>query len=152
MFSWFGKVSFVPYSKVADFAVHLKDGRLMGSLCKKCGYQTFPPRADCPECMSPDFSFQEYSGRGEIYTFTRTTAAPVGFDDIAPYTIIVVELEGGGRLVAWQGESLTEDDVRIGRPVQVVPRVWEKGEEIKVYYTAEQPGTTWNKAPAPHLG
>ncbi len=31
MFSWFGKVSFVPYSKVSDFAVHLKDGRLMGS-------------------------------------------------------------------------------------------------------------------------
>ncbi len=152
MFSWFGKVSFVPYSKVADFAVHLKDGRLMGSVCKKCGYQTFPPRADCPECMSPDFSFKEYSGRGEIYTFTRTTAAPVGFEDIAPYTIIVVELEGGGRLVAWQGESLTEEDVRIGTKVQVVPRMWEKGEEIKVYYTVEKPGTTWHKAPAPHLG
>ena len=31
MFGWFGKVSFVPYSKVQDFALHLKDGRLMGS-------------------------------------------------------------------------------------------------------------------------
>ena len=52
MFSWFGRVSFVPYSKVSDFAVHLKDGRLMGSRCKGCGYKTFPPVADCPKCMS----------------------------------------------------------------------------------------------------
>jgi hypothetical protein len=48
MFSWFGKVSFVSYTKVSDFAVHLKDGRMMGSVCKDCGYTTFPPRADCP--------------------------------------------------------------------------------------------------------
>jgi len=52
MFSWFGKVSFVSYTKVSDFAVHLKDGRMMGSVCKDCGYTTFPPRADCPQCLS----------------------------------------------------------------------------------------------------
>ena len=61
MFSWFGKVSFVSYSKVQDFAVHLKDGRLMGSTCKGCGYTTFPPRADCPECNGGEFEFHEYS-------------------------------------------------------------------------------------------
>ena len=42
--------------------------------------------------------------------------------------------------------------IPIGMPVQVVPRIWEEGEEIRVYYTVEQPGTTWGKAPAPHLG
>ena len=26
------------------------------------------------------------------------------------------------------------------------------GEEVKVYYTVEEPGTTWHKAPEPHLG
>ena len=64
MFSWFGKVSYVPYSKVSDFAVHLKDGRLMGSTCKGCGFASFPPRADCPECMAGEFEFTERDGKG----------------------------------------------------------------------------------------
>ena len=37
MFEWFGLVSFCPHSKVSEFALHLKDGRIMGSKCKKCG-------------------------------------------------------------------------------------------------------------------
>ncbi len=151
MFSWFGKVSFVPYSKVGDFAVHLKDGRLMGSTCGRCGFRTFPPRADCPECMSDDFSFTEYSGKGEVYTYTKTEAAPTGFDDYAPYTVVVVELEGGGRLVGWLGDTIADADLQIGSAVQVVPRVWEEGEEIKVYFTVERAGTTWHQAPEPHL-
>ena len=152
MFSWFGKVSFVPYSKVQDFAVHLKDGRLMGSTCKGCGFTTFPPRADCPECNGGEFEFKEYSGKGEVWTHSTIAAAPTGFDDVAPYTIAVVELEGGGRLVGWLGETIPAGDLQIGMPVQVVPRIWEEGEEIRVYYTVEQPGTTWGKAPPPHLG
>ncbi len=35
--SWFGKVNFVPYSEVSDFAIHLKDGRLMASVCSDRG-------------------------------------------------------------------------------------------------------------------
>src|SRR5512137_298455 len=140
MFSWFGRVSFVPYTKVQDFAVHLKDGRIMGSRCKQCGYKVFPPRADCPQCMSGEFEFVEYSGKGEILTFTRIEAAPTGFDKDVPYTCIVVELEGGGRLLAWSGETLPQSDVKVGMPVQVVPRVFEDTPDIRVFYTVEQPG------------
>ncbi|MFH0945352.1 MAG: Zn-ribbon domain-containing OB-fold protein [Planctomycetota bacterium] len=152
MFSWFGKVSFVPYSKVSDFAVHLKDGRLMGSVCKKCGYQTFPPRADCPMCMSAEFAFTEYTGKGKVYTYTVTSAAPTGFEDAVPYTVVVVELEGGGRLLAWLGDTLKTENPKIDDEVQVVPRIFDEGESIRVYYSVEKAGTTWNKAPAPHLG
>ena len=145
MFSWFGKVSFVPYSKVQDFAVHLKDGRLMGSVCKGCGEESFPPRADCAECMSGSFAFQEVSGQGAVYTHSTEAAAPTGFDDIAPYTVAVVDLEEGGRLLAWIGDTI--DSVEIGMVVQVVPRIFEELEEIRVYCTVEQHGTTWGKAP-----
>ena len=148
MFGWFGKVSFVPYSKVSDFAVHLKDGRLMGSECSDCGFATFPPRADCPECLSGRFAYRESSGRGSIYTFSRIAAAPTGFEDEAPYTIAVVELEDGGRLLGWIGETIPDDEVAIGMEVQVVPRLLEEIEEIRVTYTVERPGTTWGKAPA----
>ena len=151
MFSWFGKVSYVPFSKVSDFAVHLKDGRLMGSTCKSCGYTSFPPRADCPECLSGDFEYKEYSGKGTIWTYSVIAAVPTGFEDVAPYTVTVVELEEGGRLVGWLGD-IDPKDVEIGMEVQVVPRIFGETPNIQVYYTIEKPGTTWNKAPEPHLG
>lgn len=147
MFSWFGKVSFVPYTKVSDFAVHLKNGRLMGSVCRSCGHRTFPPRADCPECLGGDFDYVELSGRGTVYTFTTIAAAPTGFEDVAPYTVTVIDLEEGGRLLGWLGASLPAAEVTIGMPVQVVPRIFEELPEIKVFYTIEKPGTTWGKAP-----
>jgi uncharacterized OB-fold protein len=132
--------------------VHLKDGRLMGSTCQKCGFTSFPPRADCPECLSGEFEYTEYSGEGEVYTYTTIAAAPTGFEDEAPYTVAVVDLREGGRLVAWLGSDIAATDVRIGMEVQVVPRIFEETEQVKVYYSIEPPGTTWHKTPAPHLG
>lgn len=151
MFSWFGKVSFVPYTKVSDFAVKLKDGYLMGSRCQKCGYTTFPPRADCPECLAGEFELTEYSGKGTVWTHTRIDAAPTGFEDVVPFTIVVVELEEGGRLLGWLGDSIPEEDLEIGMDVQVVPQHFEEEPEIKLYLSIEQPGTTWGKAPPPSV-
>ena len=150
MFSWFGRVSFVPFTKVEGFAVHLRNGYLMGSRCTACGYQTFPPRADCPECMSGDYEFVKYSGKGRVWTHTRIDAAPTGFEDDVPYTCVVVDLEEGGRLLAWMGDTLAEDGVAIDMDVQVVPRILEDTPEIRVLYTIEKPGTSWNKAPEPY--
>ena len=147
MFSWFGRVSFVPYSKVQDFAQHLRNGYLMGTRCKACGYQTFPPRADCPKCLSGDFEFTEYSGKGKVYTYSTISALPLGFDDMGEYTCTVVELEGGGRCMAWLGESIPVSDIKIGMDVQVVPKILGEVEEIKLILSVEKPGTTWGKAP-----
>jgi uncharacterized OB-fold protein len=146
MFKWFGKVNYTPYTKVTDFARYLKDGYLMGSRCKQCGATSFPPRADCEACMSGDFEFVEVSGKGTVHTFTKIVAAPTGFEDVAPFIVGVVDLAEGGRALAWFGETIAEDEVEIGMEVQIVPRVFEEIEEIKVYYSLEKPGTTWAKA------
>ena len=106
MFEWFGMVSYCPHTKVADFARHLKDGRLMGSKCTACGHTSFPPRADCAACRDGGFEFTEWSGRGSVVTFTRIAAAPAGFEDQVPFTVGVVDLEEGGRLLAWFGASI----------------------------------------------
>ena len=145
MFKWFGKVNFSPYTKVGDFARHLKDGRLMGSRCRKCGATAFPPRADCAACMSGEFEFFELSGRATLHTYTRIAAAPTGFEDEVPYTVGVADLEECGRILAWIGDTVPEEEIRIGMPLQVVPRIFEELEEIKVYYTLEKPGTQWSK-------
>lgn len=146
MFSWFGKVNFTPHTKVDEFAEHLRQGHLMGSRCSKCGEQSFPPRADCPACLHGEFEWVEWNGRGKLLTYTRIDAAPTGFQDLGPYVIGLVELEQGGRLVAWFGETIPEAEIEMDMPVQVVPRIFEELEEIKVYYTLEKPGTTWRRA------
>jgi uncharacterized OB-fold protein len=146
MFKWFGKVNFSPYTKVSDFAQHLKDGRLMGSRCRKCGAKTFPPRADCAVCMSGDFEFFEMSGKATLNTFTKIIAAPTGFEDECPYTVGVVDMEEGGRALAWFGDTIAEEEIKIGMALQVVPQIFEELEEIKVYYSLEKPGTKWARS------
>ena len=146
MFHWFGKVNFSPYTKVADFAQYLKSGYLMASSCKKCGLLSFPPRADCGNCLSDEFEFKEITGKGTLHTYTKIVAAPTGFEDMVPYIVGVVDLEEGGRLLAWIGETVDEKDIKIGMDIQVVPRIFEELEDIKVYYSLEKPGTSWVKS------
>jgi len=145
MFKWFGKVNFSPYTKVTEFANHLKDGHLMGSKCKQCGRESFPPRADCSACLSGDFEFTELSGQATLVSHTTIHAAPTGFEDVVPYTIGVVDLKETGRLLAWFGDSISGDDIEIGMKLQVVPQIFDNLPEIKVYYSLEKPGTTWSK-------
>ena len=145
MFKWFGLVNFSPYTKVGDFAQHLKDGRLTGSRCKKCGATSFPPRADCEACMSGEFEWFEMSGKATLHTFTKIVVAPTGFEDVVPYPVGVADLEETGRVLAWIGDTVKEQEIEIGMPLQVVPRIFDEREEIKVYYSLEKPGTTWSK-------
>ena len=96
--------------------------------------------------MHPDFEFTPLNGRARLHTYSTIAAAPTGFDDQAPYTIGVADLETGGRILAWMGESIPLEEIRIGMDLQVVPRVFEELEEIKVYYSIERPETTWAKS------
>jgi len=145
MFKWFGLVNFVPYTKVDGFAEHLRDGRIMGSRCRGCGAVTFPPRSDCSACLDGNFEFIEYSGRSTLQTYTRIEAAPTGFENHAPYIVGVVDLEEGGRALAWFGDTVREEDIEIDMDLQLVPRMSEEEEAIRVYYSLERPGTQWVK-------
>ncbi len=137
-FKYFGKINFTPYTKVDKFSEYLHKGKLKGSRCKKCGEIYFPPRADCLKCMDDKFEWVEYSGKGILHSFTTIHAAPKGFDDIAPYTLGIVDLEEGGRLISWIGD-IPKKEVKIGMNVIVVPRIFEEIAEIKLYYTIEKP-------------
>ena len=60
--------------------------------------------------------------------------------------LALVELTDGTRLMA-QMTDCDVEQVKIGMEVQVVPRIFEEIEDIRVYYSIERPGTTWGKAP-----
>lgn len=139
MFKWFGIVNLAPCTRVAAFAEHLREGRLMAARCKACGQRSFPPRADCARCLSPDFDWVQVDGRCQLLTWSRITAAPSGFEQHAPYTVAVVELAEGGRALAWIGASVAPDTLRVGMELCLVPRMHEDTEEIHVDYTLEAP-------------
>lgn len=92
---------------------------LVGELCD-CGARLFPPRDVCPECQAPAKTPYTFSGRGEVYSFTRVQEAPAGYEEYAPYTVALVKLEEGP-LVTAQLTDL-EGEPTIGMPVEMVTR------------------------------
>jgi uncharacterized OB-fold protein len=116
-FSQFGVVNFSPYTKVGAFAEGLSEGRIMATKCTGCGHLEFPPRADCPNCGGTGFEWVDISGKGKLVTYTTIHAAPTGFGDRTPYTIGVIDLEEGGRLLSWIQE-VEEADISVGMELQ----------------------------------
>ncbi len=65
--------------------------------------------------------FTQFSGRGEVYSFTVIHAPPEGFAKYTPYMVALVRL-AEGPLVTAQLTDVDEVDVRIGMPVEMVTR------------------------------
>jgi uncharacterized OB-fold protein len=116
-FDRFGVVNFSPFTKVGAFASGLAEGRIMATRCNGCGHIEFPPRADCPDCGAKGFEWVNISGRGTLVTYTTIHAAPTGFGDRTPYTIGVIDLETGGRLLSWV-QDVPEEELEVGMELQ----------------------------------
>jgi uncharacterized OB-fold protein len=94
---------------------------LVGEVCPACQHKIFPPRDICPDCGQEARTTYQFSGRGEVYSFTTVRNAPAGFEEGAPYTVALVQLDEGPMLTA-QLTDLGEKPVEIGMPVEMVTR------------------------------
>ena len=94
---------------------------LIGEVCPHCDAKIFPPRDVCPECSGEAKTPYAFSGKGEIYSFTRMNNAPAGFEEQSPYTVALIKLQEGP-IVTAQLTDLGESDVQIGMPVEMVTR------------------------------
>lgn len=94
---------------------------LIGEVCPHCEAKLFPPRDVCPECGQEAKTLYNFSGRGEVYSYTTVFDAPAGYEDVAPYTVALVKLEEGP-LVTAQLTDMNENKVEIGTPVEMVTR------------------------------
>ena len=107
---------------------------LNGEICGTCGARLFPPRDVCPRCHEPAYEPYEFSGRGEVYSYSAVYQAPAGYEDCAPYTVALVKLEEGP-LVSAQLTDVDNEAVHIGMPVEMVTRkIREEGEEGLIIY------------------
>lgn len=95
--------------------------RLIGEVCDHCDAKVFPPRDICPDCGEEAKTLYNFSGRGEVYSYTKVYDPPAGFEDAAPYTVAMIKLDEGP-LVTAQLTDLDENNVEIGMPVEMVTR------------------------------
>ncbi len=109
----------------------------IGVECGSCGRAYFPPRAICPECRRDSLRNMhelELSGKGKVVTYTEIHDPMPDFKMLAPYIMVIVEMEEGvsmtGHLV-----NVELDDVEPGMEVEATLR--KLGEESSsgiIYY------------------
>jgi len=116
----FGKVSFTAETKAAQFVDFLNHGRVMATKCRDCGTVHFPPKMDCPSCMSANADWFEVTEPGTLATYSRVTYGPSGFEDDAPYTLAVADF-GSFKMFGRMCKDIPAADLKVGMKVKVAP-------------------------------
>jgi uncharacterized OB-fold protein len=89
-----------PIGLNAEFYAHCARGELRFQRCGACGAWRHPPRFLCAACGSPEWTWEQASGRGRVFSWTVThQAVDPAFADELPYAVVVAEMEEGPRLV-----------------------------------------------------
>ena len=121
-------------SEWKEFYAHARQHRLVMRKCRACGFMRYPPTHACPWCMELEWTWQEVSGRGSIYSYEIVVhAIQPGFKDVSPYAVVLVELDEQrgaptpdealrlvANLVKPDGGMEDEKNVAIGKRVRVV--------------------------------
>lgn len=96
-----------------------KLGRVAVQRCKQCGALRWQPAPLCPECLQSGGTWVDLSGRGTVWSFAEYhRAMHPAFAAAVPYTVVMVELEEGLRMIgAMQGPGPAPV---IGSPVHAV--------------------------------
>lgn len=87
--------------------------------CTQCQRIRFYQRPMCPNCLSSDFEHVKASGTGKVWSFTTSYHAfGPAWREAVPYTVVVVELEEGPRIVS-NLINCEPKDAYIGMPLEV---------------------------------
>jgi uncharacterized OB-fold protein len=96
------------------------EGRLVMQQCAACGHIRNPIQPLCPVCISPEFTWTELSGRGEVFAKAVYQRAfnPAWAGDI-PYNLVLVQLDEGPRMYS-NVIGTPNDEIRVGDRLRVV--------------------------------
>ena len=119
-----------PDADSAPFWAALRERRIVLQCCRECGRHRFPPVPACPYCGARPCTEVDVAGGGRVYSWIRVHRAltPAMADEV-PYTVAVIELVAGPRLLArLDGRPA----VRIGDRVE--PRFVDHGDWTELRY------------------
>jgi uncharacterized OB-fold protein len=83
---------------IESFYEFVKQGRIMGAKCQKCGTLLVPPKPMCPKCFSKDMKWKELQKQGKLLTYTVIHVSTKKFQALTPYAVGIIELERGAQL------------------------------------------------------
>jgi len=123
---------------VSRYLMGLKEGKIVGIRCHKCGRILVPPRSFCEQCYVPIEDFIELSGRGKVNTFSISYVKWDASRIEKPEIPAVIELEGaspGVGILHVLGE-VDPKDVHVGMQVEAVFKEEKdrKGEITDILY------------------
>lgn len=105
---------------LAPFFAAAREGRLVVQRCTGCGALRFPPREACSTCLAPEATWQQVSGRGEVFSYNvMHQIYHPGFATEVPYAVVIVKLEEGPKITS-NLVGCSADQVVIGMPVEAV--------------------------------
>jgi uncharacterized OB-fold protein len=104
-----------------EFWEAVERGELLVQKCLSCGGLQMYPRRSCVACSASEITYVPVSGQGKIYTFSTVLKyAPSDFAEDVPYTLAVVTLDEGPRMLTRIVDS-DPDGLRCDMPVKFAP-------------------------------
>lgn len=130
-FEKFGKINYTAETKVKDFVDFLEKGKIEATQCKMCKKLYFPPRMDCSNCLTSDnMSWKEIENEWTLITYTKAHLAPTGFEEDMPYILVIAESSEGLKTLARLSKDVSEDQVKPGMKLQLVPAKLPKDKTV----------------------
>jgi len=116
-------------TKCEKFVENLANGKITATKCKKCSTEYYPPRMDCPTCISSEMEWIEISAQGKLAAYTEIHIPPEHFTGSEPYIIGLIELSNGLRIM---GRILgaNVEELKIGMEMKAIPR--EIGDKVTI--------------------
>jgi uncharacterized protein len=82
--------------------------------CNQCGERYTQKKYLCSSCRHDTFSEIETSGRGKVFSYTTIHISSPEYQHLAPYNVVLVELEEGLKLTGrMKAEVKIEDKVKL---------------------------------------
>ena len=109
-----------------EFIEAAKAGTVLARKCMKCSELHLATVYFCKKCGSKGFSNSILKGAGKVITYTIMTVPPAGFEDLAPYAWVVMELDDTSenmspvRISGFLANIQKPGDLPIGAAVKVV--------------------------------
>ncbi len=108
-------------SAKAEFIEAAKSGNVLARKCSKCGELHLATVYFCKKCGSKGFEDSILNGTGKVATYTIMTVPPEGFEDLAPYAWVVMEIDDSDiRVSGFLSKIASPADLPIGTPVKIV--------------------------------
>jgi uncharacterized OB-fold protein len=103
----------------AEFYKYCKLHELRFQRCTDCRAWRHLPRLMCGECGSFNYEWARSSGKGKIYSWITVVQPMIpAFNDAVPYTVPLVDMDEGVRMVAII-EGVEPEAMKLGMPVEV---------------------------------